>query len=338
MARKTRLGVALQGGGAHGAFTWGVLDRILEDGRFDIRAITGTSAGALNAVGMAHGLLTGGRDGARKTLETIWTEVGKHGMPSAFVSGSSKDPSFSLLAKMGQLMTSNLSPAMINPLKLDPVRDVLTENIDFERIRKRRSRVELGIAATNAQTGRLRLFTQDELTVDMVLASACLPQVSEPVEIDGTCYWDGGYSSNPPLLRLVQSGPDDTLMVLIVPTEFEGVPTSSADIEQRETEFIFMSGFLRESEILAAATARAEKSRWPFIGQLERNLRRMRWHAIDGGQVTGELDPDSRGLAYTPFLESLRDAGREHAETWLAEKARQVGRASTVDLRTLAPV
>jgi NTE family protein len=338
MARRTRpLGVALQGGGAHGAFTWGVLDRILEDGRFDIQAITGTSAGSFNGVALAYGLLTGGPESARELLATVWTEIGKRGTPGAFVTGRSNDPSFSLLAKMGQRMTSSLSPSMINPLGLDPIRDVISTHIDFEQLRTRKGKLELGIAATNAQTGRMRLFTRDELTVEMILASACLPKVTPAVEIDGASYWDGGYSSNPPLLPLVQSGPDDTLMVLIVPTEFDGVPGSASEIEGRETEFIFVSGFLRETDLLAQATRRAHASRWPFVGQLEKNLRRMRWHEIDGGQVTSELDPDSRGLAYTPFLESLRDAGREHAETWLAEKAQSVGHTSTVNLATLAP-
>lgn len=336
MARKTRpLGVALQGGGAHGAFTWGVLDRILEDGRFDIPAVTGTSAGSVNAVALAHGLLVGGPEGARETLEAVWTQTGKNGTPGALVSGRSEDPSFSLIAKMGKMMTSSLSPAMINPFKLDPLRDILTDNIDFERLRSPKNRLKLKLAATNAETGRLRLFTQDEMTVDMVLASACLPQMTQAVEIDGAHYWDGGYASNPPLMPLVKAGPDDTLMILIVPQGFEGVPKSAAEIERRETEFIFMSGFLRETDILGAATDRANEARWPFMGRLERNLRRMRWHAIDGGKVTGLLDPDSRGLAYTPFLEKLRDAGREHAEIWLTEKGNKVGRSSTIDLRTL---
>lgn len=336
MTRKSRsLGVALQGGGAHGAFTWGVLDRVLEDGRFDIQAVTGTSAGSVNAVALAQGLLTGGPDTARSTLDTVWRTLGEKGPSGALVSGSSSDPSFSLLAKMGQMMTSSLSPSQLNPLKLDPIRDILDEHIDFEMLRNARSPLQLGIAATDSQSGRLRIFSRDELTPEMVLASACLPQITPAVKVEDRTYWDGGYSANPPLLPLVRTGPDDALIVLIVPSEFEGIPDSAAQIEARETEFIFMSGFLREAEVLAQATKDAQSSTWPFIGKLERQLRRMRWHVIDGGVVTAELDPDSRGLAYTPFLESLRDAGREHADRWLAERGPLVGRTSTADLATL---
>lgn len=338
MARKSRsLGVALQGGGAHGAFTWGVLDRVLEDGRFDIQAITGTSAGSLNAVALAHGLLNGGPDAARETLTDVWTTLGKKGPSSALVSGSSSDPSFSLLAKMGQVMTSSLSPSQLNPLKLDPIGDVLDEFIDFDQLRSARTPLRLVIAATDSQNGRLRIFGRDELTANMVLASACLPKMTPAVEIDGRTYWDGGYSANPPLMPLVQDGPDDALIVLIVPSEFDGVPDSASEIEARETEFIFMSGFLREAELLAQATKQAKESNWPFLGRLEKQLRRMRWHVIDGGAVTRELDPESRGLAYTPFLESLRDAGREHADRWIAETGVLVGRTSSADLANLVP-
>lgn len=339
MARKSRsLGVALQGGGAHGAFTWGVLDRVLEEGRYDIQAITGTSAGAVNAVAVAHGLLSGGPDGARETLATVWTELGKKGPSSALISGSDHDPSYSLLARMGQVMTSSMSPQQLNPLKLDPVGDVLSQHIDFERIRSHKSPLQLGIAATDTRNGRLRIFTRDELTVQMVLASACLPRLTSAVQIDDRSYWDGGYAANPPLLPLVEAGPDDALLVLIVPSEFDGTPTSATEIDGRETEFRFLSGFLRETQLLAEATELARTSTWPFVGRLEKQLRRMRWHLIDGGVVTGELNPENRGLAHAPFLESLRDAGRNHAEEWLAKCGKRVGRSATADLATLSQV
>lgn len=335
MARKARpLGVALQGGGAHGAFTWGVLDRLLEDGRFDIQAITGTSAGSVNAAALAYGLVTGGPDTARELLETVWLEVGKKGPGSAMITGSDDDPSLSMFARMGKMMTSSLSPTELNPLGIDPIREVLEAHIDFEELRTTKSPVQMGIAATNAFNGRVRIFTRQDMSIEAILASACLPKITAAVEIDGVPYWDGGYSSNPPLTPLLWSGIDDALIVLIVPLGHEGTPESQPEIAARETEFPFTSGFHRESEMLAAGIKRAHESKWPFVGKLEKQLRRMRWHVMDGGEVTGELHPESRMIAYVPFLESLRDAGREYAESWLGETGALVGRTSTADLRT----
>lgn len=336
MARKPRpLSVALQGGGAHGAFTWGVLDRMLEVGRFDLRAVTGTSAGAVNAAALAYGLLVGGRDGARETLSTIWTEVGSKGsMSSAFIVGDAEDPGLSLPAQIAQMLTANLSPAQLNPWKYDPLRDVLVEHIDFDRLRADRRAIDVHIAATDALNGRLRLFRNKELTADAVLASATLPRVSRAVMIDDRPYWDGGYSANPPLLSLLDAAPEDVLVILIVDTEHEKVPETSAEISGRESEFAFNSSFLRETEMLARATARAHAARWPFVGPSEKRLRRMRWHVINGAEITGELNPKSRMIAYQPFLESLRDAGRDYADTWLAETAAVVGRSSSADLAT----
>ena len=335
MARTPRpLSIALQGGGAHGAFTWGVLDRLLEVNRFDLRAVTGTSAGAVNAAALAYGLLAGGPEGARETLEIIWTEVGSKGMSSLFVSGDIADPSLSLPVQLATVLTKSLSPAQLNPWKFDPLRDVLTEHIDFDRLRSDRKVIDVKIAATDALNGRLRLFANPDLTVEAVLASACLPRVSHAVMIDERPYWDGGYSANPPLLPLLDSTPEDVLVILIVDTEHETIPESSSAISARESEFAFISSFLRETEMLAGATALAHEATWPFLSRADKRLRRMRWHVINGAEVTGELNPQSRMIAYQPFLESLRDAGRDYADMWLAETAALVGRSSSADLAT----
>lgn len=333
MAPKTRpLSVALQGGGAHGAFTWGVLDRLLEDGRFDLRAVTGTSAGAVNAAALAYGLLIGGPDGARETLSAVWTGVGEKGPDRSFIAGADDDPELSVVARMAKMMTSSLSPSQLNPWKFDPLRDVLLEHIDFDKLRRSRKGIDIRLAATDALSGRMRLFSRKELTVEAVLASACLPRISHAVIIDDRPYWDGGYSANPPLLPLLDSEPEDALVILIVRTDHEEVPESSAEISARESEFAFGSGFLRETEMLASATQRAEESKWPFVGKLEKRLRRMRWHVINGAEVTGELNPESRLIAYLPFLESLHDSGRDYADAWLAEKAKAIGHHSSASL------
>lgn len=335
MARKPRpLSVALQGGGAHGAFTWGVLDRLLEDGRFDLRAVSGTSAGAVNAAALAHGLRVGGADGARETLAAVWTEIGGSGFSSAFLAGDDEDPSLGMVAKAAQMMMAGLSPSQLNPWKFDPLREALEEHIDFEGLQGDKRAIDIYLAATDALNGRMRIFTRDEISADAVLASACLPQVSQPVVINDRPYWDGGYSANPPLLPLMDSSAEDVLVVLIVRTEHETVPETSSQIEAREAEFAFISGFLRETEMLAAATKRAMDSRWPFVGSLEKRLRRMRWHVIRGNEVTGELNPESRMIAHAPFLESLHNAGRAYADDWLAETAAVIGRTTSANLAT----
>lgn len=335
MARKPRpLSVALQGGGAHGAFTWGVLDRLLEDGRFDLRAVTGTSAGAVNAAALAHGLRVGGPEGARESLAAVWTEVGGSGFSSAFLDGTDEDPSLNVVARLAQVMTSGMSPSQLNPWKFDPLRDALEEHIDFEGLRTDPRTIDIHLAATDALNGRMRLFGKHEMSVDAVLASACLPRVSAPVMIDDRPYWDGGYSANPPLLPLLNDKPEDVLVVLIVKTEHEDIPDSSSEIAARESEFAFISGFLRETEMLEAATKRANEARWPFVGPLEKRLRRMRWHVIPGHEVTGELNPQSRMIAYAPFLESLHNAGRSYADDWLAHTGAVIGRSTSANLAT----
>ena len=327
------LSLALQGGGSHGAFTWGVLDRLLEADRYRIDAITGTSAGSVNAVALAHGLTVGDADTARDTPAQVWESVS---MPmDLMLTGSDQRPSLNLLAKVGLSMTIAMSPGQFNPLGLDPLRTILTRHLDIERLRTDPAAPALYLAATNADTGRPRIFTNADLTIDAVLASACLPSVHEPVEIDGERYWDGGYSANPPLQPLLTAGPHDALIVLIVPTRHAGTPVRPAAIQARESEFAFTTAFLREAELMADATTRARRTRWPFGGELERSLRQMRWHLIDAEEYIATLDPQTRVVTHLPFLRSLRDAGRDHATDWLSTGGTHVGDASTIDLRTL---
>ncbi len=329
------LGLALQGGGAHGAFTWGVLDRLLEADRHDIQAITGTSAGAVNAVALASGLVSGGADGARDTLAAVWSDVGSQYPMDLMLTGSDDRPSLNLLAKAALSMSMTLSPTQLNPWGLDPLRTILARHIDIERLRSDRSAPAIHLAATHATTGRLRMFTNDDLTLDSVLASACLPSLQQPVQIDGEPYWDGGYCANPPLQPLVADGRRDALLVLIVPTSHAGTPARKSEIAAREEEFAFTTAFLRECEILATATERARQAKWPFMGDLERSLRRMRWHLIDAAPHIAALDPQTRVITHLPFLKSLRDAGRSHAGTWLGEYGNLIGVRSTADLHEL---
>jgi len=327
--RPTPIALALQGGGAHGAFTWGVLDRLLEDGRFPIAAISGTSAGAINAVALASGLLDGGNDGARAALQRLWQAMGTRVPFDAFIVGSADKPGMAPAARAWIQWARLLAPHQLNPLGLNPLRDVLVEQIDFERLRAM-SKVHLFIAATHANTGRLRLFGNAELSVDAVLASACLPTLQAAVEIDGEPYWDGGYSANPALFPLVRSGIADLLIVWLSPLVYARSPISAEEIRERALDFAFNATFLREAQMLADLCAGARSSAWPFGV-----LARLRTHLIDAHDALSELPQETKLMAHAPFLESLCERGRERATSWLAEARHQVGKTSSVDLAAL---
>ena len=331
--RPTPISLALQGGGAHGAFTWGVLDALLEDGRFPITAVSATSAGAMNAVALAHGLCAGGAVGARESLARLWQAVGTSVSFDGLLVGSADSPGFAPTTRLFMHWTSLLSPRQLNPLGLNPLRQLLAEQIDFERLREPDA-VRLYIAATHANSGRLRLFDNADLSVDAVLASACLPSLQHAVVIDGEPWWDGGYSANPALFPLVRHSTPDLLIVMLSPLAYAKVPSSAEEIRARALEFTFNASFLREATLLSESCATARSSMWPF-GLLERRLLRLRTHLIDSEEVLSRLTQESRLIAHLPFLESLRDLGRDRAQRWLATAATHVGRRSSVDLAGL---
>jgi NTE family protein len=329
----TKLGLALQGGGAHGAFTWGVLDALLEDGRFPITAISGTSAGAMNAIAVAQGLMTSGPDGARQSLQRFWSAVGQRVPYDWFTMGHPERPGLAPAARLFMHWARLLSPSQLNPLGLNPLRDVLLDQIDFERLR-RAGTVQLFIAATHANSGRLRLFGNAELSADVALASACLPTMSHAVVIDGEPYWDGGYSANPALFPLVRCGVPDLLIVSLNPLRYDAVPVTADEIRTRALEFAFNAGFLREAMLLAESCTEARRSLWSF-GRLERRLRRLRTHLIDADDHLAALPGETRLIAHLPFLEHLRDRGRDRAQQWMDRHGKQVGRESSADLERL---
>jgi NTE family protein len=225
--------------------------------------------------------------------------------------------------------TRLLSPYQFNPLGLNPLREVLAEQIDFERLRAAPA-PRVFIAATHANSGRLRLFDNGELSVEAALASACLPTLHHAVTIAGEPYWDGGYSANPALFPLVRTGVADLLVVSLSPQTYADSPVSAEQIRQRALEFTFNASFLREAGLLAEACAQARASAFAF-GRLERRLRRLRTHLIDAHDDLGSLRAETRLIAHLPFLERLRDLGRDRAQRWLAEHGARVGHASTVD-------
>lgn len=338
-ANAPTINLALQGGGAHGAFTWGVLDALLEKSDFAFEGVSGTSAGAMNALCLGHGLMTGGRDGARQALSRFWQGVAAS---TPFASGSDGSPSMAPAMKLMLQWTEHLSPNQLNPLDLNPLRDILGEQFDFARLR-RHCPVQLFIAATHANSGKLRIFRNPELSVDTLLASACLPTIHRSIMIDGQPYWDGGYSANPAVFPLVYDcTAADTLLVLLTPLRYAETPASAQNIRLRLRELAFNSTFLREMRMFAHLREQVG-SRWLpewlpdslRLGRLERRIGRLRFHAVTADVLLGELPPESKLTVNLPFFERLRDDGRQHAEAWLDRHGAGVGKQSTLDLAGL---
>jgi NTE family protein len=326
------LNLALQGGGAHGAFTWGVLDRLLEDPSLRIEGLSGSSAGAMNAVFLADGWLKGGRAGAREALTTFWTEVAKLMPPGIVVQGQGEAIQLSPASKLLMNWAGQFSPVQLNPLELNPLRDLLARHIDFMALRQR-SPFKLFVAATQANSGKLRVFREHELTADMLMASACLPKLHHPVDIDGVPYWDGGYSANPAVFPLFyECESNDVLLVLVSPLQRDDTPKTVKEIDARIAELSFSANFMREMQTFAHASEFSELSN-ETQGSLESKLRAMRFHMIDVDNLSSLERTDTKALAHAPFLELLRDQGRERAAAWLDAHARDVGERSSLDVQ-----
>lgn len=325
------LNLALQGGGAHGAFTWGVLDALLADARVTFEGLSGSSAGAMNAVVLADGWARGGRDGARESLAAFWTRIGQQ-MPFGMVVGQGDAVRLSPASKWMADWVGAFAPAQINPFDVNPLRDLLRRQIDFERLRAA-APFKLFVGTTQANTGKLRLFREHELTLDVLLASACLPRVHRAVTIDGEPYWDGGYSANPAIFPLfADCDAGDILLVLLAPLVRTQSPHSADEIATRIVELGFSTHLMREmGTFVRAARLAGEGPGW-FEGRLERRLRRTRFHMIDSSQLASLERTDTKLLAHGPFLELLREQGRERAQAWLDEHLGGVGRRSTVDI------
>jgi NTE family protein len=326
--------LALQGGGSHGAFTWGVLDRLLEEPRFHIAAISGTSAGAMNAAILASGWADGGADGARAALEKYWRAVSR----AAAFSPLQRSPLDRLTGRWSldtspayvamDLMTRLLSPYDLNPLAFNPLRAILSESIDFERLAN--SPIKLFVTATRVRTGRGRIFRNGEITADVLLASACLPTMFRAVEIDGEAYWDGGYAGNPTITPLVrESDAHDTLLVQINPTEPSEIPRSAAEILNRLNEISFNSPLAKELRMIALLRQVAD----PGHGEGER-WAQMRTHRIKSDMLA-EFGASSKLNAEWAFVGKLRDEGRRAASEFLAVHGKDVGKRSTADLDEL---
>ncbi|MBS0544174.1 MAG: patatin-like phospholipase family protein [Proteobacteria bacterium] len=326
-----RVSLALQGGGAHGAFTWGVLDALLEDGRLDFEGVSGTSAGAMNAVVLADGLARGGRDGAREALAGFWEAVASS-VPFDLSAGTdAENGTMAPGVKMLLYWARQFSPSQLNPFDINPLRDIVSAQIDFDRLRAT-SPLKLFIAATHANTGRLRLFRTRELSASALLASACLPSIHHTIEIDGEPYWDGGYSANPAVFPLVYDcAANDILLVLLSPLLHGQTPRTAEEIRGRQMDLAFNATFLREMRSLAHAREYASRSVLP-VGRLERRLKRLNFHLIADDELMSQLTAETKLTTSLAFLQMLRDRGRAHAREWLSAHFWEIGRRSSVDI------
>jgi NTE family protein len=331
---KVLIDLALQGGGSHGAFAWGVLDRLLEEPQLHIAAISGTSAGAMNAAVLADGWTKSGAEGAREALEKFWQRVSR----AAGFSPLQRSPLDRLMGRWTldtspayiafDLLSRMLSPYNLNPMNFHPLRSVLAESIDFDRLTG--SPIKLFITATNVRTGRGRIFRNPEITSDVLLASACLPTMFRAIEIDGDEYWDGGFAGNPTITPLIrESDAHDTILVQINPRERLDRPRSATDIINRMNEISFNSPLMKELRMIAllrqaANPGTGEGARWA----------QMRTHRI-ATDLLGKCGASSKLNAEWGFVTMLRTEGRRAASEFLDTSGEDLGKCSTADLDVL---
>lgn len=328
--------LALQGGGSHGAFAWGVLDRLLDDERISFEGITATSAGAMNATVTAYGLTIGGREGAKRALAEFWHRISKAAassvlQPSIFdrmlnIRSLENSPAFIFF----DMMTRLLSPYQFNPFNFNPLRDVLEATVDFERLRKDNV-VKLFLCASNVRSGKVKIFRNHEITSSSVLASGCLPFIFQAVEIDGQAYWDGGYMGNPaiyPLIYHCQSA--DVVIVHINPIYREEIPRTAAHILNRLNEISFNSSLMREMRAIAFVAKLIDSG---GIVDKSKMLKQVLVHSIEAESFMRDLGVSSKLNADWEFLTRLRDVGRERADQWLAANFDQLGVSSSVDVQ-----
>jgi NTE family protein len=338
-SERRQIALGLQGGGAHGAFTWGALDRLLEEPALEIVGISGTSAGAMNAAVMADGLRRGGPDQARIALRNYWEEVGRiPGLASLIGSqnlGGTRQWHFddAPLFLWFDMLTRLLSPYQTNPLNFHPLRRLL-ERIDFQGLRDDPAAARVFICATNVRTGRRHVFSNAELSADVLLASACLPNTFQAVEIDGEAYWDGGYTGNPALNPLyLRTRATDVVIVGINPLFRDAVPQSARDIINRINEISFNSTFMLELAAIAFIDDLLE------AGAVDSSrYRPLLIHKIEAHATLSTFGASSKMNNDPTFLRHLHEIGRKAADAWIKDNLDSVGKRSTIDLSALVPL
>lgn len=340
MASKSKtkaINLALQGGGAHGAITWGVIDRLLEDGRIDISAISGTSAGAMNAAILAYGLHLGGPEMAREKLDEFWSEISNAGKYFSPVKRSAFETAFGIFNMDRSMsfflfdsMTRAFSPYQLNPFDFNPLRDIVEKCIDFEELRKCEA-VKIFIGATSVSSGKVRIFDKDEISLDVVMASGCLPYIFKAVNVNGEDYWDGGYMGNPALFPFYyNSDADDIVIVHINPLVREETPQTAPAIMNRVNEISFNSSLYKELRAINFVHRLIDND-W-IKDEHKDKLRYMRVHSVRADTKLCGLSVPSKLNVEWDFLCSLKERGRAAADEWLEANFEDIGVKSTVDL------
>ena len=337
---RKKINLALQGGGSHGAVTWGVLDRLLEDDRVEIEAISGASAGAVNAVALAYGVHLGAAAGGRQKLDELWraiSDIGALYSPvrrSPFeMAGRDFNLDESISYQTLDAFTRIFSPYQFNPFNINPLRDVLNKCIDFNELRDCKA-ISLFLSATNVRTGKVHLFETKDASVEAVLASSCLPFLFKAVEINGEHYWDGGYMGNPVLYPFIyKAQSSDIVIVHVNPLDRDSVPMTSPDILNRINEISFNSSLLRELRAIAFVHKLLDEN---WLKKKHRdNLRHIHVHSIRSDRALIDLSVSSKFSADWGFLSALKMRGRKIAEDWLDENFDMIGEKSSVDLRAM---
>ncbi len=326
-ARSRAIDLALQGGGSHGAFTWGVLDRLLEEPWLHFDGVSGTSAGALNAAVLATGLARGGRPGAQVALRAFWDSVASHGACFGSAGTHALPVAWNPMAWWWGEITRLASPYQFNPFDLNPLREIVQQHVDVKALRN--GKLSVFVNATAVRTGRPRIFNRADLTHDALLASACLPQLFRAVVVDGEPYWDGGYSGNPALWPLIyETAALDLVLVKVDPLVREGTPDTALEIHDRVNEITFNAGLVSEMRAIAFVQKLHSEGRIDTG-----HYKNLRLHMVADDTTLAPLSAASKLDTNRAFLHRLHQRGCEAAAQWLATEAQHLGRRSTLDVR-----
>lgn len=335
-----RLNLALQGGGAHGAYTWGVLDRILDDEEIVVTGVSGTSAGALNAAVMVNGLQRGGRAKAKEMLAQFWQEVSGYNNAFGPIGDSLMGqwqqwqnmfrPDMSMALGAMEWLGRAFSPYDVNPMNINPLRDILDRILDLDVLHADDA-AKLFVTATNVETGQPHVFECEDITVDVLMASACLPNLFQAVEIDGAPYWDGGYVGNPSIWPLFyHTDCLDVLLVDINPLYRPGTPKTGTDILNRINEISFNSSLI--AEMRAINFVKKLIHRGHLTGERYKD---MRMHMMGTSELMKELTASTKLYADWAFLKNLHNSGYEAADRWVAKHKKDIGVRSTLDIEAV---
>lgn len=336
-SRVKKVNLALQGGGSHGAFAWGVLDKLIEDGRLEVEGLSATSAGAMNASVFAYGMMQGGPDGARQALYDFWLKVSSAGSLYAPLNQQSDDVSWikdvinlNPAVMLYDSWVKTLSPYEFNPTNINPLRDILSDMVDFKKLVECEC-TKLFISTTNVRTGKVRIFRNQEITLDVVMASATLPDLFQAVEIDGMPYWDGGYTGNPALFPLFNHTESNDIIILHVnPLNSDKTPKTAGEIHDRLNEITFNTSLLKELRAIAFVNKLHEQG-W-LKEEFKSKLKHVLVHSIRADGVLSHLSAESKFNSDWTFINKLKDLGREAATLWLDQNFKHIGKRATVDL------